>query len=188
MESGQPFDEFVLQCARAFGALIMMRDDAMDTPIPEAFEASNYNKTRLEDAKKELARLQAMTPEMRLDFGKARKADAIASSEKNLAQQAEQNARLDAMAEKVKAWQPPTSDHAELKNFMLDQIRISRDSGDYWLELLTKDKAADPMEVYNAALKAAQEAIPYHTKEHQKEVERMNARTEWVRQLRKSLT
>lgn len=40
------FPAFALQCARAFGALITMRDDAMNAPIPEEIkpDTSYYDK------------------------------------------------------------------------------------------------------------------------------------------------
>lgn len=36
MEKGMEFKPFVLQCARAFGALITMRDDSLDAPSPKS--------------------------------------------------------------------------------------------------------------------------------------------------------
>jgi len=44
------FSDFALSCARAFGALITMRDDPHDTPIPETFEPSDYNAKKLAEA------------------------------------------------------------------------------------------------------------------------------------------
>lgn len=55
------FRDFAMQCARAFGATITMRDDPSDAPIPEAFEPENYNAKRLIEAQEEIARLNAMT-------------------------------------------------------------------------------------------------------------------------------
>jgi len=80
MESGQTFQDFVMQCARAFGACVMMRDDPMDAPIPERFEPSDYNVKRLAEAKAELVKLQAMTNDEKIAFGESKKAESIASS------------------------------------------------------------------------------------------------------------
>ena len=38
IKDGISFNDFMWGCARAFGALIMMRDDPPGTPIPERFE------------------------------------------------------------------------------------------------------------------------------------------------------
>lgn len=45
------FPEFAMRCARNFGALIMMRDEPLDAPIPEKFEPSGYYKKEYEKAK-----------------------------------------------------------------------------------------------------------------------------------------
>ena len=47
MEKGQTFQEFIMGCARAFGALIEMRDSPNDAPIPDKFEPSDYHAKRL---------------------------------------------------------------------------------------------------------------------------------------------
>ena len=59
MEKGEPFNRFVMRCARAFGALIDLRDAQMDAPIPEKFEPSDYHVKALAKALAELERLDA---------------------------------------------------------------------------------------------------------------------------------
>ena len=44
---GQTFEEFILSCARAFGALVEMRDEPADAPIPEEFKPSAYHTTQI---------------------------------------------------------------------------------------------------------------------------------------------
>ena len=34
---GETFEQYALQCAKAFGALVMMRDEPSDAPIPDQF-------------------------------------------------------------------------------------------------------------------------------------------------------
>lgn len=43
---GITFEQFVWQCARGMGALVMMRDEPTGAPIPERFEPSDYNAKR----------------------------------------------------------------------------------------------------------------------------------------------
>jgi hypothetical protein len=187
MESGQTFQDFVMQCARAFGACVMMRDDPMDAPIPERFEPSDYNVKRLAEAKAALARLQAMTNEDKIAFGESRKAESIASSEKWLAKEIEQNKRLEEMEASVNKWTPPSADHTELKSFMLQQIGVSKNSTDYIEKSMAETRAKSPMDFYAEAVAGANRDIEYNTKGHAEEVERANSRTEWVRQLRESI-
>ena len=46
--------DFALNCARAFGACVTMRDDPSDTPIPGKFEPSDYHIKALKEAKEDL--------------------------------------------------------------------------------------------------------------------------------------
>lgn len=49
------FVEYALQCARAFGACIMLRDEPISSEIPE-FQPSDYNANALAEAEKTLSR------------------------------------------------------------------------------------------------------------------------------------
>lgn len=187
MESGQTFQDFVMQCARAFGACVMMRDDPMDATIPERFEPSDYNVKRLAESKAELARLKAMTNDEKVTFGESKKAESIASSEECLAKDIEQNKRLEEMEASVNEWTPPSADHAGLKDFMLEQISTSKNSTNYIENSLAETRAKSPMDFYAEAVASAERGIKCNSKSHREEVERANSRTEWVRQLRESI-
>lgn len=187
MESGQTFQDFAMQCARAFGVLVEMRDDPMDAPIPERFEPSDYNVFRMAEAKAELARLQAMTNDEKIAFGESKKSKSLASSVKWLAKEIKQNKRLEEMEASVNKWTPPSADHTELKAFMLQQIGVSKNSTDYIEKSMAETIAKSPMNFYSEAVASAKRNIEYNTKDFAEEVERANSRTEWVRQLRLSL-
>lgn len=187
MESGQTFQDFVMQCARAMGACVLMRDDPMDAPIPERFEPSDYNVKRLAEAKAELARLQAMTNDEKIAFGESKKAESVASSEKWLAKEIEQNKRLEEMEAAVNKWTPPTTDHTGLKDFMLQQIGVSKNSTDYIEKSMAETRSKSPMDFYREAVASATRDIEYNAKGHREELDRANSRTEWVRQLRESI-
>lgn len=187
MESGQTFPEFVLLCARAFGALITMRDDAMNAPIPEEFKPTDYYENSLRDNRAALKRLENMTNEERIRFGINEKEKAIASARSYLEKVALENSRLLKMAWKVQAWTPPSPDHTGLKSFMLQQIDTSMNHGSYWTESLNKAEAKAPFEFYSEAVESARSSIEYSLKEQEKELERVADRNRWVRQLRESL-
>lgn len=176
------FEKFALTCARAFGALYMMRDDPMDAPIPDEFPASTYNAERLAEAKIALAKAEAMT----LEEASRAAADAFDHSMEayraSLARCEENHRRYERMRAAVKEWVPPTLKHIELKNFMLEQIRIS-DSG--YRPSLPARVSGDAFR--RAAVEKALRDINYHTAEHEKELARTRARNEWVRQSRESL-
>src|SRR5690242_16095032 len=57
-ERDQLFAEFVWRCARAFGALIMMREERMDAPVPERFEVDAYYVESLAKARARMVELK----------------------------------------------------------------------------------------------------------------------------------
>jgi len=187
MESGQTFPEFIMGCARAFGALIEMRDSPNDAPIPDKFEPSDYNAKRLISAREELAKLKAMSIEERTAFGETTKTKDVDRKQGYLKKAVVENNRLEDMAAQVRAWTPPTKDHQGLKDFMLQQIDVSKNGVDYSEKSLAEAQAKPAPEYYVEAVLSAARDIKYHTEENAKEVERTNSRTEWVQQLRESI-
>lgn len=177
------FPEFALSCARAFGALISMRDEPMDAPIPDEFKPSSYNETRLAESRAKLAELNAMTAEQVAERCAAAYAEARASHDKYEADCAEQDRRLDAMLIKVEAWMPPTAGHVEMKKFMIEQLTISK-RGSY---RPTPPLKMEPTDWHRDQIERAMKGIEYHAGEHAKEIERAKGRTEWLQQLRSSL-
>lgn len=177
------FKDFALTCARAFGALIMMRDDPAGAPIPEGFEPSSWNAQRLAEARDKLAALRTMTPEQAEAAAAESYTEALASHLDYEAKEQATEDRLDAMIAKTEAWVPPTADHVEMKKFMLDQLRISK-RGDYRSARPEKLSGADWLA---AEQKSAERDVGYHAAENAKEIERAKSRTEWVKSLRASL-
>lgn len=58
---GISFTNYAMGCARAFGALIEMRDEPSDAPIPEEFKPSTYHLEELQKAQKKLHNLCKMS-------------------------------------------------------------------------------------------------------------------------------
>lgn len=187
MEKGETFEEFVLGCARAFGALIMMRDDPSDAPIPERFEASTYYLQAIEKARAELARLVGMNSEERYDFGASQKTKELTLCAAYLQKEKDENARIEAMMEKVVKWEPPTKDHAGLKSFMIEQLTMSKNDLSYaemrLKEIIEKDRG----KYFEEALSSVRRDIEYYQVENQKEIERTGSRNKWLDDLRKSI-
>lgn len=179
------FSEFALDCARAFGALITMRDEPAGAPIPEEIEPEcSYNEKRLAESKARLAELNAMTPDEMLSACENAYATAMASHDKYEADGDEEDRRLDAMLEKVSAWTPPTANHVEMKKFMIEQLTISK-RGSY---RSPKPEILAPSDWHEAEVKKAMKDVTYHAGEVAAEIERAKGRTEWLRVLRSSLS
>ncbi len=181
---GTTFAEYAWRCARAFGALIELREDSLDAPIPEAFRPSEYSTKRLAEAQAELARLRGLTANAAEVAAGADHHAAVKEWERSEKDRRAKLARYDAIRREASAWTPPTIDHAGLQRFMLQQIDTSTEfmreerarpeglSGAVWLERRIASAARD---------------IEYHTKELREERERVAKRNEWVAALRRSI-
>lgn len=186
------FPEYAMGCARAFGALIMMRDDPADAPIPQEFFPSDYHKKALDSAWEKLTFLKGMSPaEVRL-WGSAEQKKQMESLQeiRNKSEDAERIAAYQRMLAHVEAWEPPTNDHVKFKEFMADQLRqsIEGDAPTRWYdESISRLAARTPVEMHAYELAEAERSVAYHTKEWDAEVKRTRERNEWVAALRKSL-
>ena len=186
MEKGQDFRTFVLTCARAFGATIMQRDDPLSV-LPKKQEPSDYYDKAIKEAQGRLAALKAMSADEQRAEGVRLRQQAVESARASRVRDQAENERLDEMAAQVKAWEPPTDDHKELKSFMLEQIKISRHDL-AWSERWVKEAEDKTPEAYfvEAVSKAVRD-ISYYGKEREKEIERTNGRNEWIEDLYRSL-
>ena len=105
------FSEFALQCARAFGALIMMRDEPMGATIPDEFKPDSYYIKALADAREELAKVRALSLAECKEEAKKLYEKQVQERDDRLERHRVEGARYRAMLAKVNAWQPPTPDH-----------------------------------------------------------------------------
>ena len=187
MEEGQTFQEFIMGCARAFGALIEMRDEPSNATIPDKFEPSGFYAKRLIESTEKLAWLQSMTPSEQESFGQSEKNATIKREWAWLEKARAEDGRLKNMAAQVREWIPPTPGHQELKNFMLQQIDVSKNGLDYIKTSIANAEKKPAIEYYTDAVSAEAMSIERATKEGAEEIERANSRTEWVKQLRESI-
>lgn len=183
----QTFTEFALECSRAFGALILMRDDPAGAEIPDRFEPSKYHVEQLADAKQRLIDLHAMTPEQMADAYLVERTEILAARAKDVRRRREIRQRYEAMLADVDAWEAPTADHVKLKEFMQEQLRsaidFDCDTRHPWPEMPEGDAAS----WWDKKLDKARWDIDYHTAEQAKEIERADERTAWVQALKASL-
>ena len=124
---------FTLRCARAFGACVDQRDEAIGA-LPRRTEVPSYFRERLAAAERRLAEVMAMTAtdayrEAVASYGRVLREKALA-----VLRAQEARARCEEMLAKVKAWTIPTADHAELKAFMVAQLTetIRWDGNSVW--------------------------------------------------------
>lgn len=176
---------FVMQLARGMGALVMMRDDPHDAPIPERFEPSPYYAERLAKTEAEVERLRTMSDEDAEAAAVAAHAEVMAAYEESKAEHEAQRNRYLAMIEKVEAWQGAPEG---IKEFALSQLRDSLDFDcrEPFRFYRSTDKLTGA-EWRAQALHDAQRSLGYDRKAHDDEVTRVEARNQWLTQLRRSL-
>jgi hypothetical protein len=180
------FEEFALRCARAFGALIMLRDESIDASLPQKIEATDYHLRKGAEAEKWLATVREMSPDEceRQAARQFEKADV--DWRKSEAERKALGERYRAMIAKVMAWNPPTPDHQGLKQFMLQQLRESLEwDAKSYPEL--RPKRLSGADWLSEEMAKARRDIAYHAEEYQSEVKRAADRNEWLQKLRQSL-
>lgn len=172
IQDGCSFNEFILGCAKAFGACIDMRDEPQSKPIPDKFTASDYHLKQGRQAKAELIEIRALTKEVANKRAEAKYLEEIDSINANLTKTRTIQKQYKAMLKKAKAWTPPSSEHQELKSFMIEQIESSMKFDD-----MTKFyEKQNPIKLSGFTWKEKRIAditknIEYHNLEYNKECE-----------------
>lgn len=172
------FKKFVMRCAEAF----IFTDG---NPIPAKFKVTTYHKERIEEAKKELARIKKMSEE---ELNRAAE-DCYREEKRRDKDRVEawskENERYNYMIRLVKDWTPPTSIHKNLKRFMLQQLRISLNPRSF---LIPEKIGLETGEEYKKRmLQKLKSEIQHHTEEHEKEEKRTRLKNDYVKTLRDSL-
>lgn len=184
---GISFEEFIMSCARAFGSLISLRDS--NAAVPEKFEVDDYYKRSIKKAEEELAKLREMELYEAGDEADKEYYRKLDQREESIQKQISLKEKYDTMFLKVKEWQPPSPDHDELKNFMIEQINTSIEfdcniDSDYYTGKIIKLTGERWLErEINSVLRN----ITYSKKRYSEECKRVNGRNLWLKQLRESL-
>ena len=188
IEKGIDFKTFAWGCARGMGALIMMRDEPRDAPIPDQFEPGDYHLKKIEEARATLAKLEAMTPEEAATCAQAAFDEEVKRREDGIAKADSLRRKYEAMLAQVREWRPPTLEHEGLRMFMAEQIEqsIAFDCDAHYYRKMKPKRLSATEWLAQEQVKAMKE-IGYHATEHEKEVERTNSRNAWVQALRASL-
>jgi hypothetical protein len=187
MENGQDFEDFTLNCARAMGACVMLRDEASGKAPRRIENGSSYHLKGLEKAKVDLKEFKNIS-KVEKEIKAKKEIDAnIKRYEKAIEKEKKENARLDAMAVQVNAWNPPTNEHQGLKDFMLQQIEVSSSDSSFYTDEIKKEKKKNVKEVVANILEGLEHSIEYHQKHLVEDTERDDGRNQWLEDLYTSL-
>jgi hypothetical protein len=184
---GIDFRTFAMNCARAFGACVSLRDEGGGgEKIPDRFEPSGYHAQRLKESAKQIAEVQAMSSDECEAAAKADYEREFAAHQQRIAKNRALKAKYESMLLDVDAWTPPTPEHEGLKTFMREQITESI-KFDCSMEYLSAPVRMSGSEWRQAQISSLSRDVGYHGEENQKEIDRAKSRTEWVLALRTSL-
>ncbi|UYX56272.1 hypothetical protein M3Y14_34050 (plasmid) [Bacillus thuringiensis] len=179
--------EFILRCARQFGALITMRDEPMDAEIP-TFTVSPGALERIETAKQHLEKYKSMSIEEAEKLTEESYQSQLKSSQKIIQERLALKAKYLNTLEEVKQWNPPTNEHVSLKEFAIKQIEDSIYSDcntSYYEKPVVKSSGEEYLkeliESYEDQLKSAKDM-------YQKEIESVASRNQWIKDLKESLS
>jgi len=187
IKDGITFEQYALQCARAFYALLSMKDEQDDMPIPEEFKESDYHKKEIDKIKEKLKMVKESSSGEIQIFIDDEYNESILQNQKYIKEAKDLQEKYDKMLIEIQSWNPPTKDHEDLKKFMIQQIVISYSECDYrYYENKNIIKLSVDQYRYNKE-KELLEDIDYYMKKWKEETERIQMSNKWIRDLKKSL-
>lgn len=180
------FPQFAKQCMRAFGATIHMRDEDMEAEITPRTPRDYYSK-EIEKAKQLLKVAETLSDDEIIANRKTKLETSKEYHLKAIVKAKVDTKNINDILKDVRKWQPPTSDHAGIKDFMIDQIEKTIDFdcktkshyeglAKIELELLTFNAS----EIRKDMIAKAKKDFEYNTKNYNEDVERCDKSNQWV--------
>lgn len=189
IEKGIDFNTFVMNCAKAFGACITLRDEPMGgDAIPEEFKPSiEYYDKAIENIRAELINFGRMSSsEIKSAYDKYYLNQELKRI-KAIEQCLSLKEKYTDMLNKVIAWNPPSEEHYGLKAFMEEQLKSSIDFDCDYSFYNKPTEHTSPSVWAQRTISKLTKDLERLTDEKNKEITRAAERTKWVRQLRESL-
>jgi len=186
IKDGITFKEYALSCARAFGALVSMRDEPSNATIPDSFEISSYYQTAYDDARKALDDLSALEYEEVATKYEAYYTKSVADYEAIKLNKQDLEVKYLRMLADVKEYAVPSDEHKEFKKFMIDQIVQSID-WDCDMKYYDIPKRVEPLDWWSEQMLYLKRAVENRSNSLDEEIERVNKRNLWIKQLKESL-
>ena len=179
--------EFLMLCARNFGACVEMRDEPLSVPIPLEFTPSPYYKDRIKAAEDNLESLLSITLEEAQEILDKEYQDIQKRGLDAIELRKDIRKKYNAVRDEVNLWEPPTPEHIELKKFALRQIDISCDDNWSFYEKEMQTPKENVQEWLQAKIESEQKSLVRYKKDWQEEVARTESKNKWLSDLRESL-
>ena len=178
-------EQYAMRCARAWGALIMMRDDPLDAPIPEEIPPTTWYKEHLKEEQDRLALLESLSIEDASSMNLMEFNKAMEVYEKRMQGKTILRQKYIAMRNKVSAWEV-SEPYLSFKSFMIEQIDTSME-GDCNVKYEQTPVLIDTQQWLQEQIAQTQKQIAYFTEQDAEEVARCADRNAWLRGLREAL-
>ena len=175
--------DFIMVCARAFGALIDMRDEPLSAPIPDEFQGSTFYAKLLEGNRAELEAYRSMSLAEAAEKAEREYKEAYGEYEKSLKRAETLLAKYNELQAEVEKWELPTDEHKKLKEFAIEQIEISKPEMKYY----TPPHKVTAEEWLKIRIDVCERSVERYEEEAKKEAERNESRNKWLKDLRESL-
>jgi hypothetical protein len=186
----QTFEQYAASCSRAFGANILLRDEApTDTFVDPVPHEPTFYETMEAEALERLERALYMTPAEAAVAAIEARAEWAKHQIKSAATSMRRRAAYEAMLAKVDDWSAPTDEHLEFAEFMRQQLEsfIKFDCGrDPW-HTYGDRPATNGQEYRQREVEAATRQVERAREQQAEEAERNAKRREWVTRLAESV-
>ncbi len=181
--------DYIMKCAKAFGACMSLREDPLDKEIPEFFEADvSYNEDNIKKCQLEMHKYKKMTKQEIEDLINSDYHHELKHKEERMKWILELKSRYEKVLDEVKKWEPPTSEHYKLKTFAIEQLKNSIDFDcnlNYYQKMeITK---LPYQEWIDSRIDDCLSQISYHSKQMEDEIRKTKEKNEWIKKLKDSL-
>jgi hypothetical protein len=188
VKEGISFEEFAIDCSRAFGALIHLRDEPMERSVTlRRSSIPSYHANQLVYAKQELDKLEKMSLEDAALQSEKSWEEQEADRQKTLVEKAVLLQKYQVILASAEAWIPPTPEHENMKKFMIEQLTSSIEwdcSTSYYDDPAVKET---PEEWLANQIVNAKSLVEYHEEHLQQDIDDAKRSDEWVDKLCESL-
>lgn len=160
----------------------------MMLPIPLRIESNGYYEKCIANAKKELALQESRSEKEFAEYFETGGEKEQERQEANNRKIERLREKYDAMLEKLEAWNAPTDDHTEFKEFMQTQINKSIE----WdCRLPTENKRTEPMktlrQMKKEVIESARKNVAFWENALKENEERIASRNAWLKALQDSI-
>ncbi len=186
IKNGVSFENFVLQCARAFGALVTLRDESLTSNVPNEIKPNNYHYDSWKLAKEKYKKYKKMSLKDAKELAKKEYDRRLEEYNQTINNTRDLEKKYIDMLRKVQNWKPPTKNHINLKNFMIEQIKDSM-KFDCNMTYFNPPALLSPKEYKKEYLKMFINDKKYHLTHYKKEIKSCKEKTKWIQDLKKSL-